>query len=123
MITKEAADPSDPRMQHGYAFFLLHLEQIELWIGGGCPVKVVWRFLRHGAAPRFPGSYHSFLRYCRTHGLRARRMGEESATRANTALSKTALNPSGTEPSLRLAKRYPPPLEKPPGWTPPFVSR
>ena len=49
-----------------YPYFLLRLEEIEAWLKAGYSVKGVWRFYCEKGVP-FPGSYRSFLRYCRQH--------------------------------------------------------
>ena len=47
-----------------YPYFLLRLEDIEAWVKAGYSVKGVWRIYCEKSVP-FPGSYRSFLRYCR----------------------------------------------------------
>ena len=49
-----------------YPYFLLRLEDIEAWLKAGYSVKGVWRIYCEKSVP-FPGSYRSFLRYCRQH--------------------------------------------------------
>jgi len=70
-VTVESVDKQtiqvDPRIRHAYPYFRMHLEEIRACIEGGCSVKSVWRAYATRSSKPFPGSYSSFLRYCRKH--------------------------------------------------------
>ena len=123
---------SDVRLQHAYAYFLLHLKEIAACVEGGCSVKSVWRSYATRTPEPFPGSYSSFLRYCTDHGLAPRRANAGTDTAANRrGLASPAERPDRTPPktgALRGPKpvgsvlgrlnMFPPPLERPPGFIP-----
>lgn len=101
--------PNDLRYRYAYPYFMLHLEEIRTWLEGGCSAKAVWRSYAQRSTSAFPGSYSSFLRYCRKHGLR--RPGE-------LQLPRKAPVPNTQRPVSALvsgSSRYPPPLERPAG--------
>jgi hypothetical protein len=93
-----------------YPAFLLHLKEITAWLRSGCSVKSVWRaYARRGA---FPGSYRSFLRYCRKHDLG---YAEQQPEPPSSGGPTQSASPS---PVMPQPKRYPPPRTKPPGIVP-----
>ncbi|MFZ1864553.1 MAG: TraK family protein [Polyangiales bacterium] len=97
-----------------YPYFLLRLEDIETWLKAGYSVKGVWRIYCEKSVP-FPGSYRSFLRYCRQHC--------ESAPAARRRAPKAPEATPGRPVSvLGQGKRYPPPRTRPPGPTPEEVE-
>ena len=49
-----------------YPYFLDRLEEINAWLESGFSVRHVWQVYFEESVP-FPGSYRSFLRYCRKH--------------------------------------------------------
>jgi len=51
-----------------YAHFVEHKEQIAAWLRAGYSVKGVWNACQR-VTPPFQGSYPTFWRYCRMHGL------------------------------------------------------
>ncbi len=51
-----------------YACFVQRKEQIAAWLRAGYSVKGVWTACRR-VTPPFQGSYQTFWRYCRMHGL------------------------------------------------------
>jgi hypothetical protein len=101
--------PEDLRHRYAYPYFRLHLDEIRTWLEGGCSAKAVWRSYANRSTTPFPGSYSSFLRYCRKHGLLYN--GEPQAPRkvpgrkTERPMSALASGP----------KHYPPPLDRPPG--------
>jgi hypothetical protein len=101
----------DPRLRHAYPYFRIHLEEIAACVEGGCSVKSVWRSYTTRTPEPFPGSYSSFLRYCRKHC--------ESVTAVEPQPVKAReQKPSGVGSALGHSKRYPPPRKRPPGLTP-----
>jgi hypothetical protein len=75
------------KMPHPY--FLLRLADIEAWLKAGYSVKSVWRIYSEKSVP-FPGSYRSFLRYCREHcesAPPARRKAPEAPKAQGAAVS------------------------------------
>jgi hypothetical protein len=116
-----------------YPYFLLRLEDIEAWLKAGYSVKGVWRFYCEKSVP-FPGSYRSFLRYCNAHALGPRRAKEGTQSelhRRGDGLPAQRPNetPSQQRPLrgpkplgvsvLGRSNRFPPPLDRPPGFIPP----
>ncbi len=98
-----------------YPYFLLRLEDIEAWLKAGFSVRSVWRIYSEESVP-FPGSYRSFLRYCRQHC--------ESAPAARRKAPKAReTTPGGPVGVLGQGKRYPPPRNRPPGLTPEQIKR
>ena len=67
-----------------YPYFLMRLEDIEAWLKAGFSVRSVWRIYSEKGVP-FPGSYRSFLRYCREHCE-----GAPAARRSIAALARKA---------------------------------
>ena len=63
----------------------------------------------------FPGSYRSFLRYCRKHCQTAAAV-EPKASKAPEATPGRAVSVLGQ------GKRYPPPRKRPPGLTPEQIA-
>jgi hypothetical protein len=110
--SKTSADgttPEDLRQRYAYPYFRLHVEEIRTWFEGGCTAKAVWRSYTNRPAAPFPGSYSSFLRYCRKHGLHP-----ASASRpTRTAPARKAERPPSALASG--AKRYPAPPDRHPG--------
>ena len=51
-----------------YACFVQRKEQVATWLRAGYSIKGVWHACRR-ATPPFEGSYQTFWRYCRMHGL------------------------------------------------------
>ena len=93
-----------------YPYFLERLEEINAWLESGFSVRNVWQIYSDEPVP-FPGSYRSFLRYCRKH------------CRTVTAVEPKAVEAPEQKPGrvgsvLGQGKRYPPPLKRPPGLTP-----
>jgi hypothetical protein len=93
-----------------YPYFLERLEEIDAWLKAGFSVRSVWQIYSEEPVP-FPGSYRSFLRYCRKHcqtvtalGPKAAKAPEQKAGRVGSVLGQS--------------KRYPPPLDRPPGLVP-----
>ncbi len=101
--------PEDLRYRYAYPYFVIHLEEITAWLRGGCSAKSVWRAYAQRSTPAFPGSYSSFLRYCRKHGLH--RPLEPQAPRKAT----TRGTPRAGSALVSGNRRYPPPLERTPG--------
>jgi hypothetical protein len=98
-----------------YPYFLQRLEDIEAWLKAGFSVRSVWRIYSEKSVP-FPGSYRSFLRYCREHC--------ESAPPARRRAPKAPKATPGRAVSvLGQGKRYPPPRTRPPGLTPEEIKR
>ena len=128
---------ADPRLRHAYPYFRMHLDEIRACIECGCSMRSVWRAYATRAAHPFPGSYSSFLRYCNGHALRRRRAKEGTQSdlhRRGQALPAQLPNetPSkrgplrGPKPVgsvLGRLKLYPPPLDRPPGFTPEQIDR
>jgi hypothetical protein len=108
---EENTTQGDPRLWHAYPYFRMHLEEITACVDGGCSVKSVWRAYATRSSKPFPGSYSSFLRYCRKH-CRAVASVEPKPVKAPEQ------KPSGVGSVLGQGKRYPPPLKRPPGLTP-----
>ena len=88
-----------------HPYFLERPEQINAWLESGFSVRHVWQVYFEQSVP-FPGSYRSFLRYCRKHCQTAAAV-EPKAPEATRAVSV-----------LGQGKRYPPPRKRPPGLTP-----
>ncbi len=93
-----------------YPYFLERLEEINAWLKAGFSVRSVWQIYSEEPVP-FPGSYRSFLRYSRKHcqtvtalGPKAAKAPEQKAGRAVSVLGQ--------------GKRFPPPLDRPPGMLP-----
>ncbi|MBW2160499.1 MAG: hypothetical protein JRH14_11165 [Deltaproteobacteria bacterium] len=101
----------DPRLRHAYPYFRIHLEEIAACVEGGCSVKSVWRSYTTRTPEPFPGSYSSFLRYCRKHC-------QTVAAVEPKAAKAPAEKPGRAVSVLGQGKRYPPPLDRPPGLTP-----
>jgi hypothetical protein len=115
-----------------YPAFRVHLKEIAAWLQTGCSMKSVWR--AYAARGAFPGSYRTFLRYCRDHGLAARRKkggGEDPANgegMASLAEHRDATSPIKTieaaksrslvGSALGRLNLYPPPLERPRAFVP-----
>ena len=128
----------DPRLRYAYPYFRMHLEEIRACIECGCSVRSVWCAYATRPADPFPGSYSSFLRYCGDHGLGPRRAkggtqvdphdrGRASpAQRPNETPSKRGRlrgpKPLGVS-VLGRSNRFPPPLDRPPGFTPEQIDR
>jgi hypothetical protein len=93
-----------------YPYFLERLEEIDAWLKAGFSVRNVWQICSDDPIP-FPGSYRSFLRYCRKHCQTAAAV-EPKAAKAPEARPGRAVSVLGQ------GKRYPPPLNRPPGLTP-----
>jgi hypothetical protein len=91
-----------------YPYFLLRLEDIEAWLKAGYSVKSVWRIYCEKSVP-FPGSYRSFLRYCRERC--------ESAPPARRRAPKAPKAAPRRPVSVLGQTRFPPPLDRPPGLT------
>jgi len=102
----------DPRLRHAYPYFRMRLEEITACIEGGCSVKSVWRAYATRTPEPFPGSYSSFLRYCRKHCQTVAAAERPKAARAPEQKPGRAVSVLGQ------TKRYPPPLDRPPGLTP-----
>ena len=93
-----------------YPYFLMRLEDIEAWLKAGFSVRSVWRIYSEKSVP-FPGSYRSFLRYCRHHC--------ESAPAARRKARKPPkATPGRAVSALGQGKRFPPPRTRPPGLAP-----
>ncbi|MBW2588881.1 MAG: hypothetical protein JRD92_18410 [Deltaproteobacteria bacterium] len=60
--------PAEPPRDEPYACFLQRKDEISAWLRSGYSVKGVWTACRR-AKPPFKGSYPTFWRYCRMHGL------------------------------------------------------
>ncbi len=119
-----------------YPYFLLRLEDIEAWLKAGFSVRSVWRIYCEKSVP-FPGSYRSFLRYCNAHALGRRRAKEGTQSelhrrgqalptqRPNETPSKRGplRGPKPVGSVLGRLKLYPPPLDRPPGFTPEQIDR
>jgi len=60
--------PAEPPRNEPYACFLQRRDEIAAWLRAGYSVKGVWTACRR-ATPPFQGSYQTFWRYCRMHGL------------------------------------------------------
>lgn len=126
IVERQHAAKSKP-----YPFFVLHLEEIKAWLQAGFPIKTVWQtYAKHPTS--FPGSYRTFLRYCRDHGLVKKRRGRVRQTRTKSDnLGSPAQRPDEIAPKsgalrgptpvgsvLGRLNLYPPPLERPPGFIP-----
>jgi len=98
-----------------YPYFLQRLEDIEAWLKAGFSVRSVWRIYSEKSVP-FPGSYRSFLRYCRQH-CKSAPAARRKAPKAPEATPGRAVS------GLGQSKRYPPPLKRPPGLTPEQIKR
>lgn len=98
-----------------YPYFLERLEEIDAWLKGGFSVRHVWQIYSEGSVP-FPGSYRSFLRYCRKH-CQAVAAVEPKAVKA------PEVTPGRAVSVLGQGKRFPPPLKRPPGLTPEQIER
>ncbi|MGB8331561.1 MAG: TraK family protein [Polyangiales bacterium] len=119
-----------------YPYFLLRLEDIEAWLEAGYSVKSVWRIYSEKSVP-FPGSYRSFLRYCNAHALGSRRAKEGTQSglhgrgqplpsqRPNETPSKRGplRGPKPVGSVLGRSNLFPPPLDRPPGFTPEQINR
>jgi hypothetical protein len=92
-----------------YPYFLQRLEDIEAWLKAGYSVKSVWRIYCEKSVP-FPGSYRSFLRYCRKHCKRVAAVEPKVAPKAPEAAPRRPVSVLGQT-------RFPPPLDRPPGLT------
>jgi hypothetical protein len=88
----------------------MRIEDIEAWLKAGFTVRSVWRIYSEKSVP-FPGSYRSFLRYCREH-CKSAPAAKRKAPKAPEATPGRAVSVLGE------GKRYPPPLTRPPGLTP-----
>ena len=109
---RKQTSESDVRLQHAYAYFLLHFKEIAACVQGGCSVKSVWRGYVSRASKPFPGSYSAFLRYCRKHNLaRGDANGPARPPSDSTAVGAPAA-------TVLQPKRYPPPRTRPPGIIP-----
>jgi hypothetical protein len=97
-----------------YPYFLMRIEDIEAWLKAGFTVRSVWRIYSERSVP-FPGSYRSFLRYCREHC--------QSAPPARRRAPRAPKAPGRAVSVLGLGKRYPPPRTRPPGLTPEEIGK
>jgi hypothetical protein len=98
-----------------YPYFLERLEEIDAWLKAGFSVRAVFQVYLAEPVP-FPGSYRSFLRYCRKHGQTVAAV-EPKAPKASEHKPGRAVSVLGQ------SKRYPPPLDRPPGLTPEQIDR
>jgi len=94
-----------------YPYFLERLEEVDAWLKAGFSVRNVWQIYSDEPVP-FPGSYRSFLRYCRKHCQSVAASGHLKAAKASEQKSGRALSVPGQ------SKQYPPPLDRPPGLGP-----
>ncbi|MBW2718288.1 MAG: hypothetical protein JRD94_06950 [Deltaproteobacteria bacterium] len=94
-----------------YPYFLERLEEIDAWLKAGFSVRSVWQIYSEEPVP-FPGSYRSFLRYCRKHCQAAAAAEHPKASKASEQKSGRAVS------ALGQGKRYPPPRDRPPGLAP-----
>ena len=126
----------DPRLLHAYPYFRMHLEEIRACIECGCSVRSVWRAYATRTTDPFPGSYSSFLRYCGDHGLGPRRAKVDTQVDLHRRSRALPARPDETPPkrgTLRGPKPvgsvlgrlnlFPPPLDRPPGFTPEQIDR
>jgi hypothetical protein len=93
-----------------YPYFLERLEEINAWLESGFSVRHVWQVYFEESVP-FPGSYRSFLRYCRKHC-------QTVAAVEPKAVKAPEQAPIRVGSVLGQGKRYPPPRTRPPGLTP-----
>jgi hypothetical protein len=98
-----------------YPYFLERLEEIDAWLKAGFSVRVVFQVYLAESVP-FPGSYRSFLRYCRKHSKSVAAVATKVAPKAPEAPPRRAVSVLGQT-------RYPPPLDRPPGLTPEQIDR
>ena len=93
-----------------YPYFVERLEEIKAWLKAGFSVMAVFEFYSEEPVP-FPGSYRSFLRYCRKHASTA-------AAIEPKVVKAPVQKPARAVSVLGQSKRYPPPLDRPPGILP-----
>jgi hypothetical protein len=93
-----------------YPYFLERLEEINACLKGGFSVRHVWQIYSDEPIP-FPGSYRSFLRYCRKHC-------QTAAAVQPKVVKAPEQTPGRVGSVLGHGKRYPPPRKRPPGLTP-----
>jgi hypothetical protein len=94
-----------------YPYFVERLEEIKAWLKAGFSVRSVWQTYSAEPIP-FPGSYRSFLRYCRKHGSAVAAVQPKHAVKAS---ARTAAQGGSV---LGQSRRYPLPLDRPPGIVP-----
>jgi len=93
-----------------YPYFLERLEEINAWLKAGFSVRHVCQIYFERSVP-FPGSYRSFLRYCR-------KRCQTAAAVEPKAVQAPEQQPGRAVSVLGQGKRYPPPRKRPPGLTP-----
>ena len=93
-----------------YPYFLERLEEIDDWLKAGFSVRHVCQIYFERSVP-FPGSYRSFLRYCRKHC-------QTAAAVEPKAVKAPEQQPGRAVSVLSQGKRCPPPRTRPPGLTP-----
>jgi hypothetical protein len=98
-----------------YPYFLLRLEDIEAWLKAGFSVRSVWQIYAEERVP-FPGSYRSFLRYCRKHCKNLAAVEPQVAPKPPHAPPRRPVSVLGQT-------RFPPPLDRPPGLTREQIDR
>jgi hypothetical protein len=94
-----------------YPYFVERLEEIKAWLKAGFSARSVWQTYSEEPIP-FPGSYRSFLRYCRKHGSAVAVVQPKNAVKAS---ARTAVRGGSV---LDQGRRFPPPLDRAPGFVP-----
>jgi hypothetical protein len=89
--------PAEPPRDESYACFLKRKHEIEGWLRSGYSIKGVWAACRR-ASPPFRGSYQTFWRYCRKHGLSVPR---------GTPVATSSPPPAETEPVRKASRAAP----------------
>ncbi|MBW2192136.1 MAG: hypothetical protein JRG93_21690 [Deltaproteobacteria bacterium] len=99
--------PAEPPRDEPYACFLQRRDEISAWLRSGYSVKGVWAACRR-ATPPFQGSYQTFWRYCRMHGLSVPR-GTPPGTPPQSAsgAGHAPKTPAGREPTSKIWPRLP----------------
>ncbi|MBW2191360.1 MAG: hypothetical protein JRG93_17585 [Deltaproteobacteria bacterium] len=97
--------PAEPPRDEPYACFLQRKDEISEWLRSGYSVKGVWTACRR-ATPPFQGSYQTFWRDCRMHGLSVPR-GTRPATLPQSAsgAGHAPKTPAGPEPTSKIWPR------------------
>ena len=97
--------PAEPPRDEPYACFLQRRDEISAWLRSGYSVKGVWAACRR-ATPPFQGSYQTFWRYCRMHGLSVPR-GTRPATPPQSAsgAGQAPETPVGPGPTPKIWPR------------------
>ena len=97
--------PAEAPDNEPYACFVARKDEIAAWLRSGYSIKGVWTACRR-ATPPFEGSYQTFWRYCRMHGLSVSRGGRPAIRSEDLPQAKSASGVgSGTGSSPKIWPR------------------